>query len=513
MMHGSKYFPPATLHEAIPVVNIGLFAIRRLNLTSVSTPPPPPPPHTPSFAGTSMGSMLEGQSNMEDYDQDYLLEVFSDTSSLAGLSNLHPMFVDYGQMGHMQYASGSVASSSSSQLARSTEAGFGDLQEGLGSRDLSKHKAAQAKTQRKLKKPTGWANFATSGTQEEELEGDGESSVKTQFTGSSGGSSGGTQFSGGSDGTSGGSSGDDGGSGYLQTAAAAAITGATAAHFKKVRQPLKRKKGQDEESVLFVDDQSIVSEDPTHHRTSAVAAKERRRERNKVLARKTRVKKKVELETLRDQVCLLQAENGRLKAIVKNRLPTSVGAHLLCECDIQLPDNVAMAVQTMVDKAEINHGHLFETLKSAQRSFCISNAQGTCDALVLPCRGFFFFTHFFSFLSTARDQPIVYASPGFVELTGYSVAEILGRNCRFLQGPATDMDEVTKLRKGIESGEEVHTTLLNYKKDGSTFWNHIQIAPMVDHNGRTALVIGVQCQVRRETYLIFFTHSQFTQPY
>ena len=235
---------------------------------------------------------------------------------------------------------------------------------------------------------------------------------------------------------------------------------------KRARLPVKRKKPQEGQG----DDQSIVSEDPAHFRNSAVAAKERRRERNKVLARKTRVKKKAELELLRDQVNLLQAENGRLRKIVKARLPSSVGAHLLCAGDLDLPDAVAAAVQIMVQKAETSHGQLFVTLKSAQRSFCISNAQ-------------------------ARDQPIVYASPGFVQLTGYPPAEILGRNCRFLQGPGTDAEEVAKMRLGIEKGEEVHVTLLNYRKDGQPFMNHIQVAPMVDHSGKTAFIIGVQCKV------------------
>jgi hypothetical protein len=114
----------------------------------------------------------------------------------------------------------------------------------------------------------------------------------------------------------------------------------------------------------------------TYSRSKVVAAKERRRERNKVLARKTRVKKKVELETLREQVTLLRVENERLKSLVRSKLPTHVGANLLVECDIKLPDNVAMFVQSIVDKVEVSHGHIFEKLRTAQRSFCISNANG-----------------------------------------------------------------------------------------------------------------------------------------
>jgi len=91
-----------------------------------------------------------------------------------------------------------------------------------------------------------------------------------------------------------------------------------------------------------------------------------------------------------------------------------------------------------------------------------------------------------------------------VELTGYPVAEILGRNCRFLQGKGTDQTEVAKLRAGIDSCSEVKATLLNYRKDGTPFWNHIQIAPMVDKNGFAALVIGVQCEVSLQGFAKIF---------
>ena len=94
-----------------------------------------------------------------------------------------------------------------------------------------------------------------------------------------------------------------------------------------------------------------------------------------------------------------------------------------------------------------------------------------------------------------------------MELTGYPVAEILGRNCRFLQGKGTDLAEVAKLRAGIDSCSEVKATLLNYRKDGTPFWNHVQIAPMVDKNGFAALVIGVQCEV---SWHDFEKYSPFT---
>lgn len=132
------------------------------------------------------------------------------------------------------------------------------------------------------------------------------------------------------------------------------------------------------------------------------------------------MKKKVELECLRDQVLKLRTENEKLKSVVQSRLPRPLCAKLLIECDIQLPDNVAALVQSMVARTETSQTELEGKLLQIQRSFCICNC-------------------------SAQDVPIVYASPGFMELTRYPIEEILGRNCRFLQGPETDKAEVKLL--------------------------------------------------------------------
>lgn len=76
------------------------------------------------------------------------------------------------------------------------------------------------------------------------------------------------------------------------------------------------------------------------------------------------------------------------------------------------------------------------------------------------------------------DNPIVFCNDAFVRLTGYGRDEILGRNCRFLQGPATDEKEVARMRDAVRDRQHVEATLLNYRKDGSTFWNSILISPV-----------------------------------
>ncbi len=93
------------------------------------------------------------------------------------------------------------------------------------------------------------------------------------------------------------------------------------------------------------------------------------------------------------------------------------------------------------------------------------------------------------------DHPIVFASEGFMDFTGYSVDEILGRNCRFLQGPKTDRAAVAKIRQAIEQGEECTVRLLNYTKTGKEFWNMFTLAPVRDDQGVVRFFAGVQLDI------------------
>ena len=81
------------------------------------------------------------------------------------------------------------------------------------------------------------------------------------------------------------------------------------------------------------------------------------------------------------------------------------------------------------------------------------------------------------------DNPITLANQAFLDLTGYSGAEVVGRNCRFLQGPGTDPVELAALRAKIRAEEEATVVLLNYRKDGSTFWNELFLSPIHDDDG------------------------------
>ncbi|KAF5180584.1 Phototropin-2 [Thalictrum thalictroides] len=90
------------------------------------------------------------------------------------------------------------------------------------------------------------------------------------------------------------------------------------------------------------------------------------------------------------------------------------------------------------------------------------------------------------------DNPIIFASDSFLELTEYSREEILGRNCRFLQGPDTDQGTVSKIRDAIREQREITVQLINYTKSGKKFWNLFHLQPMRDQKGELQYFIGVQ---------------------
>lgn len=93
------------------------------------------------------------------------------------------------------------------------------------------------------------------------------------------------------------------------------------------------------------------------------------------------------------------------------------------------------------------------------------------------------------------DNPIVACNAAFVELTGYSRDEIIGRNCRFLAGKDTEPALTDSLRAGIRAGEPVMAEILNYKKDGTPFRNALMIAPIFDSSGALEYFLGSQVEI------------------
>jgi len=93
------------------------------------------------------------------------------------------------------------------------------------------------------------------------------------------------------------------------------------------------------------------------------------------------------------------------------------------------------------------------------------------------------------------DGPLIFVNQGFERLTGYAAAEVLGRNCRFLQGPATDPATAAEISAAVRLRRSSVVEILNYRKDGSTFWNRLSITPVRDSSGEVSHYIGVQSNV------------------
>ena len=111
---------------------------------------------------------------------------------------------------------------------------------------------------------------------------------------------------------------------------------------------------------------------------------------------------------------------------------------------------------------------LIESLTSGQQNFVLSDPR-------LP------------------DNPIVFASPGFYELTGYTREQVLGRNCRFLQGAGTDRKAVDVIRTAVANGTDATVCLLNYKADGTPFWNQLFVAALRDADDCIVNYVSIPC--------------------
>lgn len=192
-----------------------------------------------------------------------------------------------------------------------------------------------------------------------------------------------------------------------------------------------------------------------------------RRLRNREHAKRSRVRKKFMLESLQEQVRKLQEENSDLRLLVQKHIPDNA-LKIIDDCCSSSPlfgvqqeldgeDKSATGDEKKSEKTALikTDFSLIESLTSGQQNFVLSDPR-------LP------------------DNPIVFATPGFYELTGYTREQVLGRNCRFLQGPGTDPKAVDVIRSAIANGNDATVCLLNYKADGTPFWNQFFVAALRD---------------------------------
>ena len=93
------------------------------------------------------------------------------------------------------------------------------------------------------------------------------------------------------------------------------------------------------------------------------------------------------------------------------------------------------------------------------------------------------------------DNPIIFANDAFLNLTGYTREEVTGSNCRFLQGADTDPDAIEKIRAAIKARRDINVDILNYRKDGSTFWNALYISPVHNEQGELLYFFASQLDI------------------
>ena len=93
------------------------------------------------------------------------------------------------------------------------------------------------------------------------------------------------------------------------------------------------------------------------------------------------------------------------------------------------------------------------------------------------------------------DCPVIYANPAFYRITGYSEEEVIGRNCRFLQGPGTNPRHIKALREAIETGKAINVEIVNHRKDGSRFVNELHLSPIFGDDGEVRYIFGIQHDV------------------
>jgi PAS domain S-box-containing protein len=216
-------------------------------------------------------------------------------------------------------------------------------------------------------------------------------------------------------------------------------------------------------------------QDPLLEHELTDAQKIERRERNREHAKRSRLRKKFLLESLQEQIHGLEEQLDGLKQAVRTELPVAKAEEIIARVcgdkekytPLPMPSGFG-PVKTLMEP----DFRLMSALSGSQQNFAISDP-------------------------TLPDNPIVYVSQGFLELTGYTLDQVLGRNCRFLQGPGTDQSAVEVIRKGIAEGVDTSVCLLNYKADGTPFWNQFFVASLRDAENNVVNYVGVQCEVSK----------------
>ena len=194
-----------------------------------------------------------------------------------------------------------------------------------------------------------------------------------------------------------------------------------------------------------------------------VQSEKKRKQMNAKHAKNARERKKNLMEHLEMEQQALQEENRRLRRIVKHHIPHAAQT-ILGECSYK-PRGCGKGLfhggtSSSSKKLATSDFDLIEALTVGKQSFVLTNPR-------IP------------------DNPIVYASCSFLKMTGYTRDQLIGKNCRLLQGPETSRESITKIRQAVQSktANDVSVKILNYKSDGTPFWNHLFVAALRDKQG------------------------------
>jgi two-component system sporulation sensor kinase C len=171
------------------------------------------------------------------------------------------------------------------------------------------------------------------------------------------------------------------------------------------------------------------------------------------------------------------------------------------ERDMESPFSVEHLEHTVVDgflslpMAPAEVAAHFAVILFAHRAFA-RRYQSSLEELHLNRRIFSSVTSGISVASaTLPDMPLIYVNPAFEVMTGYSLEEIQGKNCRFLQNHEHDQPALIHVRQALTSQREVVTVLKNFRKDGTPFWNELYLSPIRNREGAITHFVGIQQDV------------------
>ncbi|MCW2248641.1 PAS domain S-box-containing protein [Azospirillum fermentarium] len=161
--------------------------------------------------------------------------------------------------------------------------------------------------------------------------------------------------------------------------------------------------------------------------------------------------------------------------------------HLSCDAMVEpggggRPRRITGTIQDISERRRFE-GTLNDTLRSKQMLLAIIDA---CPISISVAD------------AQQPDTPLIYVNRRFQGLTGYEPADILGRNCRVLQGPDTDPEAVAAIRRAVAAGDRIDTRILNYRKDGTPFVNGLLLAPIRGGDGAVTAYIGFQSDVTED---------------